>query len=146
MIGPLLVAFIVVPLLEIFVIVQVGHVIGAWWTVVALLAESAFGAWLVRREGAKAWRRLVGELAEGRAPTVAAADGAIILIGGVLLLTPGFLTDLIGFLCVIPITRPLMRKALVGWLTRRRGGAVTGPPTEPPVIEGHLADPPGDRH
>ncbi|MDX6255286.1 MAG: protein FxsA [Frankiales bacterium] len=145
MIGPLLVAFIVVPLLEIFVIVQVGQVIGAWWTVVALLAESAFGAWLVRREGAKAWRRLVGELAEGRAPTVAAADGAIILIGGVLLLTPGFLTDLIGFLCVIPITRPLMRKALVRWLTRRRGGALTGPPTEHSVIEGHLADPPGDR-
>ncbi|MDX6202956.1 MAG: protein FxsA [Frankiales bacterium] len=145
MIGPLLVAFIVVPLLEIYVIVQVGQVIGAWWTVFALLAESAFGAWLVRREGAKAWRRLVGELAQGRAPTVAVADGAVILLGGVLLLTPGFLTDLLGFLCVIPVTRPLMRKALLGWLTHRRGGTLTGPSTEHSVIEGHVAEPPPDQ-
>ncbi|MDX6209366.1 MAG: protein FxsA [Frankiales bacterium] len=145
MIGPLLVAFIVVPLLEIYVIVQVGQVIGAWWTVFALLAESAFGAWLVRREGAKAWRRLVGELAQGRAPTVAVADGAVILLGGVLLLTPGFLTDLLGFLCVIPVTRPLMRKALLGWLTHRRGGKLTGPSTEHSVIEGHVAEPPPDQ-
>jgi UPF0716 protein FxsA len=162
MIGPLLLAFIVVPIVEIYVIIQVGHQIGAWWTVFALIAESVVGAWLVKREGRRAWRTLVAQLSEGRAPTKAAADGAVILVGGVLLLTPGFVTDFFGFLCVIPFTRPLIRRALVGWIGRRsaRGllvatGPVFGEPllrepdskrrADPDVIEGHLVDPPEDR-
>ena len=113
MVGPLLVAFIVVPLAEIYVIVQVGQAIGAWWTVAALLAESLLGAWLVRREGLKAWRHLVAELAQGRPPTRAAADGGLVLLGGLLLLTPGFISDILGLLLLLPPTRAVVRAILV---------------------------------
>jgi UPF0716 protein FxsA len=147
MIAPLLAAIIIVPLVEIYVILQVGHVIGAWWTVAALIAETVLGAWLVRREGRRAWRTLVAQLSEGKPPTKAAADGAVILLGGVLLLTPGFVTDFLGFLCVLPLTRPLVRRAVVG-LVRRRSRVVTssgptrgGPGAVHEVIEGHLVDP-----
>ena len=147
MIGPLLAAFIVVPIVEIYVILQVGHVIGPWWTVLALIAESVLGAWLVRREGRRAWRTLVTQLGEGRPPTKAAADGAVILLGGVLLLTPGFVTDFFGFLCVLPPTRPLVRRSVVA-LVRRRSRAVKssgpaqgGPGAVHTVIDGHLVDP-----
>jgi UPF0716 protein FxsA len=147
MIAPLLALFIVVPVVEIYVIIQVGHVIGPWWTVFALIAESVLGVWLVRREGRRAWRTLVTQLTEGTPPTKAATDGAVILLGGLLLLTPGFVTDFLGFLCVLPPTRPLVRRAVVA-LVRRRTRAVTGsrpaqggPGGVHEVIEGHLADP-----
>jgi len=147
MIAWLFVTFIAVPLLEIYVIIQVDHLIGPWWTILALVAETVVGAWLVRREGRRAWRTLVEQLTQGQAPTKAAVDGAVILLGGVLLLTPGFVTDFFGFLCVLPPTRPLIRRAVIG-LVRRRTRAVTssgpargGPGTVHEVIEGHLADP-----
>jgi UPF0716 protein FxsA len=147
MIAWLFVTFIAVPLLEIYVIIQVDHVIGPWWTLLALVAETVVGAWLVRREGRRAWRTLVAQLSEGQAPTKAAADGAVILLGGVLLLTPGFVTDFFGFLCVLPPTRPLIRRAVIGLVRRRtRGVTSSGPARGGPgavheVIEGHLADP-----
>jgi UPF0716 protein FxsA len=155
MFGLLLLLLIAIPVVEIYVIVVVGEAIGWWWTIFALVAETIVGGWLVRREGRRAWRNLVGQLAEGRAPTRTAVDGALILVGGLLLLIPGFVTDLIGFLCVLPLTRPLVRRALVGYVTRRSGSVlVAGPvfdqtaatrqsrPTDPNVIEGHLVDRP----
>jgi UPF0716 protein FxsA len=152
MIAPLLALLILVPLVEIYVIVQVGQVIGVWWTIVALVAETVLGAWLVRREGRRAWRTLVTELTEGRPPTRAATDGAVILLGGVLLLTPGFVTDFFGFLCVLPPTRPLVRRAVIA-LVRRLARAVTssgpargGPGAVHEVIEGHLVDPDDHDH
>jgi UPF0716 protein FxsA len=152
MLAPLLVAFLAVPLIEIYVIIQVGHAIGAWWTILLLVAESLLGAWLVRREGRRAWRTLVEQLTQGRAPTRAAADGAVVLVGGVLLLTPGFVTDALGFLCVLPFTRPLVRRAVVAWVARRSRpllGTAAGPaaytPVAPEVIEGHVVDRTGQR-
>ena len=145
MIGPLLLAFVAVPIVEIYVIIQVGHVIGVWWTVAALIAESVIGTWLVRREGRRAWRTLVAQLAEGRAPTKAAADGAVVLLGGVLLITPGFVTDFFGFLCVLPFTRPLVRRAVVGWVLHRSHTKLPGPAGGTgqlhEVIEGHVVNP-----
>ncbi|WP_435747563.1 FxsA family protein [Nocardioides sp. SYSU DS0663] len=117
--GVLLVAFVLVPLLEIFVLVQVGQVIGAWWTIFLLVLDSAIGAWLVRREGARAWRALRSTLAAGRLPAGEIADGALVLIGGTLMLTPGFATDALGILLVLPFTRPLFRRTLTSAVARR---------------------------
>ncbi len=119
----LLVVFLGMPVLEIYVIIQVGQQIGALPTVVLLLLESAFGAWLVRREGRRAWRALREAFGTGRLPSRELADAALVLVGGTLLLTPGFVTDVAGFLLILPVSRPLARRGL-GWLVARRA-AVT---------------------
>ncbi|GAA5058905.1 UPF0716 protein FxsA [Thermocatellispora tengchongensis] len=115
----LFLAFLVVPVLEIWLLIQVGEVIGGWSTVALLLADSLLGAWLVRREGRRAWRSLQDALASGRMPERELADAGVVLAGGMLLLTPGFLTDVLGFACVVPLTRPLVRKALSWFFARR---------------------------
>lgn len=120
----LFLAFLVVPVLEIWLLIQVGQVIGGWPTVALLLADSLLGAWIVRREGRRAWRNLQSALQGGRMPDKELADGGLILVGGALLLTPGFLTDILGFLCVLPFTRPLMRR-LAGWFFARRVRTLT---------------------
>jgi len=112
-------AFLVLPVLEIYVIIQVGSVIGGWPTVGLLLAESLLGAWIVRREGRRAWRTLRETFLSGSAPDRELADAALVLMGGVLLLTPGFITDVFGFLFVLPFTRPLVRKVLSAFVARR---------------------------
>jgi UPF0716 protein FxsA len=117
----LVIAFVGVPLLEIFVLVQVGQVIGPWWTILLLIVASVLGAWLIRREGSRAWRALTEALQTGRMPARELADGALILIGGTLLLTPGFATDVVGFLLVLPFTRPIFRRALTAYV----GGRLT---------------------
>ena len=115
----LLVAFVLVPLVEIYVIIQVGQAIGPWWTILLLIADSVLGSWLVKREGARAWKALRGALNQGRMPATELADGMLILIGGLLMLTPGFVLDIVGALCILPFTRPIGRKALAGFVSRR---------------------------
>lgn len=136
----LVVAFVVVPLVEIYVIIQVGQVIGPWWTILLLVADSIFGSWLLKREGVRAWRALQLALASGRMPGRELADGALILIGGTLMLTPGFVTDVAGLACILPATRPFARALLARVVTRRlldarRPGAGRGP-----VIRGEVVD------
>jgi UPF0716 protein FxsA len=118
----LLLAFVVVPLVEIYVIIQVGQVIGAWWTIALLVADSILGSWLIRREGSRAWRALRTALDEGRMPARELADGALILIGGTLMLTPGFVSDIFGILCILPFTRPFGRRVLARVISRRLAG------------------------
>jgi UPF0716 protein FxsA len=113
------VLFILVPLAELAVIIAVGKSIGFLVTLLMLLAFSLFGAWLARREGLAAWRRLQLALVDGRMPAREVADGAIILLAGALLLTPGFLTDLVGLVLLVPATRALARR-WVPALARRR--------------------------
>lgn len=122
----LLVAFLVVPVVEIYVIVQVGQLIGAGPTIVLLLLESLLGAWIVKREGARAWRALQEAVRSGRLPSRQLADAALVLVGGTLLLTPGFVTDVVGFFVVLPPTRPLARR-LLGLLVARRAARRFGP-------------------
>lgn len=122
-------ALLVVPLLEILVILQVGRVIGGWPTLILLLAESALGAWLVRREGARAWAALRTALQTGQMPAQQLVDAALVLVGGVLLLAPGFLTDIVGFFFVLPMTRPLTRRWLQTIVERQlltRAGVIRG--------------------
>lgn len=110
----LLILFLGVPLLELWVILRVGAAIGAWWTVLLLLADSLFGAWLVQREGRRAWRQFREAIADARWPAREVAEGALVLIGGALLLTPGFVTDVVGLLFVLPPTRRLIARHLEG--------------------------------
>jgi UPF0716 protein FxsA len=117
--GWLGLAFLLTPILEIYVIVQVGQAIGAWQTVALLLIESAIGVWLLRREGSRAWQELRMALNQARVPARELADAALVLIGGTLLITPGFVTDVVGFFCVLPFTRPLARRLLLVYISRR---------------------------
>lgn len=130
--------FVLLPVLEIYVIVQVGQAIGGWWTALLLLAETALGLAIVKREGRRAWSRLNATIGEGRTPDRELADGFLILAGGMLLIVPGFVTDVAGFLCVLPFTRPLVRRLLMVWAERR--AARLGPP---PVFPGFPGGPQG---
>lgn len=105
-------ALLLIPLLETLLILQIGRTVGGWPTVGALLAISALGAWLVRREGGRAWSALRSALTTGRMPAIELVDAALVLIGGVLLLTPGFFTDAVGLFFVMPFTRPLAARWL----------------------------------
>lgn len=134
-----LLALIVVPIAEIYVIVQVGQEIGVGPTILLLLADALLGSWLIRREGRRAWLALRQRVNEGGLPAKELADGALILIGGTLLLTPGFLTDILGFFLVLPFTRPLARRGLVVFAKRF---FVVVPPTgrRGDVIQGEVVD------
>lgn len=140
--------FIVVPVIEIYLLIQVGQAIGAWWTVLLLIADGILGSVLVKREGARAWRALTDALANGRMPARELADGALILMGGTLLLTPGFISDVAGLFCILPLTRPLARRALTRVITRKL--VVVGGGTDPrtrqrpgpdeSVVQGEVVD------
>ena len=127
MIALLLVLLIGIPILELYVIIQVAHVLGLLPTLALLVAVSMMGAWLLKREGAAAWRRVRDALARGEMPATQVADGALVVLGGALLLTPGFVTDAVGLLLLIPAVRVALRGGLRRLLWRwgrRRIGAV----------------------
>ena len=143
----LFVAFVVVPLVEIYVLIQVGQVIGAWWTVALLVADSILGSWLVRREGRRAWLALTSALQTGRMPAKELADAALILVGGTLMLTPGFVSDALGLLVIMPLTRPFARRLLTRLVAARLVVAGRPPDTTNPgpgssgsVVRGEVID------
>jgi UPF0716 protein FxsA len=136
----LLLAFIAVPLVEIYVIIQVGQVIGPWWTILLLLVDGALGSWLVRREGRRAWLALRTALQAGHLPATELADGILILVGGTLMIAPGFVSDVVGAFFILPVTRPLCRRLLAGLVTRRLLGATARRPGHEDVIRGDVID------
>lgn len=142
----LVLAFITVPLVEIFVIVQVGQLIGGWWTVALLFGISLLGGLLVRKEGRRAWIALVDALNTGRMPTRELLDGALILIGGSLMLTPGFVTDAVGLLMLLPPTRPASRRLVTVLVSKRILAGIVYPTRQDPrqgagpVIPGQVVD------
>lgn len=142
----LVVAFLLVPVVEIYVIIQVGQLIGALPTVALLVVESLLGAWLVKRQGRVVWSALRQATAAGRLPGRELADAGLVLVGGTLLLTPGFVTDVVGFFLVLPPTRPLARRGL-WWLLGRRAsrGVVRHGLTADRRGQRPAAPPPGDR-
>lgn len=148
--------FIGVPLLEILVLIQVGQVIGAWWTILFLVLDSVIGAWLIKREGGRAWRALTEALGSGRMPARELADGMLIVAGGALMLTPGFVTDLLGVAMILPFTRPVARRALTRMVTARLDSGTDtrrprppgpgnahrpGPGSQGSVVQGEVVDP-----
>ena len=123
----LLVLFVVVPLVEIYVIIQVGQAIGPWWTILLLVADSVLGTMLMRSQGRSAWRRFQGAVAESRVPARETLDGILVIFGGALLLTPGFVTDIFGIAFLLPPTRAVVRGLLVRNFAARMFLAATGP-------------------
>ncbi len=146
-------AFIVVPLAELYVILKVGDAIGVLPTLAILVADSLLGSYMLRSQGRAVWRRFQAAMAAGRMPHREVMDGIAVIFGGAFLITPGFLTDIVGVLLLLPPTRSLMirffgRTALRGMAGRfvvsgpgpRPGADVEGsateyPPTDPPRIE-----------
>jgi UPF0716 protein FxsA len=108
----LVLLFIIVPIAELYVIIQVGEAIGVWPTLLLLLLDAIVGSWLLKHEGRAAWRRFNQALAEKRVPAAEVADGFLVILGGALLIAPGFITDIFGILFLIPPTRALARKVL----------------------------------
>ena len=121
----LVILLITVPLAELWLIIEIGGLIGAGPTIAILIADSFLGAILLNRQGRAAWRRFNKALAERRMPHREVLDGVLIVFGGALLLTPGFLTDAIGLALLLPPARVLVRKVLARYLSRRvsRGSA-----------------------
>jgi UPF0716 protein FxsA len=146
----LVLAFVVVPLIEIYVLIQVGQVIGVWWTILLLVVDSLIGGWLIKREGRRAWLALNTALQSGRMPAKELADGALILIGGTLMLTPGFVTDTVGILLILPVTRPVARRVLSRYMAARLTGGILfdprttqnrpGPESNGSVVQGEVLD------
>ena len=112
-------AFLVVPFVELFLLIQVGQVVGVWWTIALVVAISVLGSWLVKREGWAAWRRITTRVQGGEVPGDALVDGGLILFAGALLLTPGFLTDVMALLLLFPPTRVVARRVALKRLVAR---------------------------
>jgi UPF0716 protein FxsA len=112
--------FIVVPIAELYVLIQIGSAIGILPTIALLILDSVLGAALMRSQGRAAWMRFNRALAEGRVPGREVMDGALVIFGGALLLTPGFLSDFLGLILLLPPTRAIVRTVLV----RRFAGRV----------------------
>jgi UPF0716 protein FxsA len=112
---------VVVPLVEIYLLIQVGQVLGPLPTVLLLLTLSVLGGVLLKREGTRTWRAFRAATAHGQVPATQVADGALVIFGGALLLTPGFATDAVGLLCVLPGSRAVVRRVLTGLLVKRFG-------------------------
>jgi UPF0716 protein FxsA len=138
-----LVAFVVVPILELWVLIEVGRAIGVGWTLLLLVADSVLGTWLIKRQGAKAYAALSEALGSGRLPHRELADGALIVLAGALMLSPGFVTDVFGVLLLLPLTRPLGRRVLTGLVARRVSTVVTHKrpgPGDDSVVRGDVVD------
>jgi UPF0716 protein FxsA len=111
-------AIIALPIGEVAVLVASGRAIGALPTIGLMLATSLVGAWLSQREGRRSWKALKTAFEQGRMPAGELADAVLILVGGLFLMLPGFVSDIVGLICLLPITRPLGRKVLT-WIVAR---------------------------
>jgi UPF0716 protein FxsA len=127
----LIILFIVVPIAELAVLIQVGQLIGVWWTIALLIADALLGSYLLRTQTRTAWRRFNEALEQGRVPHREVIDGVLVIFGGVLLLTPGFITDIFGLLFLFPPTRVLLRALLVRRGALKLMGSMPGTATPP---------------
>ena len=155
---------VAVPIFEVWLLIQVGQQLGLWPTVLILILEAVLGVWLMRHEGSRAWKALTDAFETGKVPSGELADAALILVGGVLLMLPGFVTDIFGFLFLLPWTRPAARKVIAFFVARRMNrmgipvamarmdrdnlieGETVDPPTTPPpegptIIAGEIEEP-----
>ena len=113
MLLPLVLLFVLVPIAELAIIIQVGQAIGVWWTIAILVADSILGSVLMRSQGRATWRRFNEAMRTGKVPAKEVIDGGLVIFGGACLLTPGFMTDLFGLLLLLPPTRAVLRRLLV---------------------------------
>ena len=131
--------FLIVPFVEIYVLLKVGGLIGALPTVLMVVFTAVLGAWLLKRQGFATWVRFQQSMAQGQAPVLEMIEGPVLLVGGALLLTPGFFTDILGFACLVPALR---RKMALYLIEKHLIVAAAGGPFQKPfsrdgnVIEG----------
>ncbi len=122
----LLIFFIFVPLMEIYILIEAGRIVGLVPTLFLIITTGAAGAWLAQSQGVEILKRIQEETSRGQMPATTLIDGALVLVGGLLLLTPGFFTDALGFSFLVPLTRDLWRQGLNAWLQKQlRQGSVT---------------------
>ena len=144
----LLVLFFTIPLIEIYLLIQVGSVIGAGWTIFLVVFTAVLGAALLRQQGLSTIARFQASVARGELPAATLLEGMVLLVGGALLLTPGFFTDALGFLALIPATRQAFARWLLSRTVVQVGGMGPGPgpgPRRPrgpggDVIEGEFRE------
>lgn len=156
---------VALPLLEIWLLIQLSALVGGWVTLLVVLLGMVLGVVLTRREGSRAWRSLTAGVREGRPVSDEIASGGLVLLGGLALIVPGLLTDVVGLLLLLPPTRRLAVRALERWSRARmrrmgvdvdvlrarmdRAGTVEGEVVEPPsaprhdptVIRGEIEEP-----
>ncbi len=128
MFARLLILFTVVPLVELALLIKLGNVIGLWPTIFIVIGTGVLGATLARSQGTQVVSAIRAEVAEGRPPTESLINGLLVLVGGVVLLTPGLLTDLLGFSLLVPFTRSWFKKKLQSRLRKyadRKSGSAT---------------------
>jgi UPF0716 protein FxsA len=132
MVGALFLLLLVVPVIELWIILQVSKGLGLGTTLVLLVLISVAGAWLLKQQGVQTWRRLRTTLSRGQIPADEVTDGALILLGGALLMTPGFATDATGLLLLLPPSRAVVKRVArkgLGWWVGERLGGHRRPPT-----------------
>jgi UPF0716 protein FxsA len=137
--GTLLLLFLVVPLAEIYLLIQAGGVIGALNTVALVVLTAVVGAWLLRLQGLATLRRVQQSLERGELPETALVEGVLLLLAGALLLTPGFITDAVGFALLVPAARVALARTVLarGVLHAADHGE---PPDDPPSAGGRIID------
>lgn len=118
---------------EVVILVMVTNALG-WWTVALLIFTTLLGCWLLQREGRRTWGALLESLGRGSLPPGRTADAVLVMVGGLLLIMPGFITDIIGLLMLIPPSRHLVRSTL----GKLFGRAIGNPSEQPVVIEGEV--------
>lgn len=135
--GWLALAFLIVPFVELFVLIQVGQTVGVWWTILLVLVISVAGSWLVKREGWAVWGRITSRVNAGEVPGRELVDGGLVLLAGALLLTPGFATDIFALVLLFPPTRAAVRQVALRRLAARATFIRSGPdgPAGPGVID-----------
>jgi UPF0716 protein FxsA len=112
----LLILFVIVPVTELYILIEVGKKIGSLTTIGIIILTGIIGAYLVKGQGFMILKKIQNDLNEGIMPGDSLIQGAIILAGGIFLLTPGFVTDIIGFIFLIPASRNIVKKYLLKWL------------------------------
>jgi UPF0716 protein FxsA len=117
--------FLIVPFVEIYVLLEVGSLIGAFPTIFLVVFTAVLGAWLLRRQGFTTWQSFQNNLQQGVIPAYEMIEGPILLVGGALLLTPGFFTDFLGFACLIPsLRRKIAQFVIENYLLKAETGAM----------------------
>lgn len=141
------VLFLIIPILEIYLLIQVGGIIGAFPTIILVVLTAVIGAGLLRQQGLSTLARFQQNLSQGKLPAQELIEGILLAVGGALLMTPGFVTDTIGFLCLIPFTRQLIATTIMknsaAKVTAKMGGFTQGTDTyqtHADVFEGEFTE------
>ncbi|MEI6069321.1 MAG: FxsA family protein, partial [Methylococcaceae bacterium] len=130
---------LIIPFAEIYLLLQVGSIIGAFPTIFLVVFTAALGTWLLRQQGFSTFRRFQENLAQGVIPAYEMIEGPIILLGGLLLLTPGFITDVLGFACLIPpLRKKIAQYVIESRLVQAGGPFQQGKAAEKNVLEGEF--------